>query len=171
MFGIGEEASTLYITGLGPKPTDPDAKRRYALYRVPAQYARLPRLPAGKVGRAESRRSRLRHLVALASCQCFLNRQLASALARSQCHAASATPRRTTPVPVFSTRVASLPPVDAHQPDLAASPSRPRGLRARLDRQRVSTGFRQRHSPIGRRRTSGSRRSRPPWPRGFARQS
>ncbi len=34
VFGIGEEASTLYITGLGPKPTDPDAKRRYALYRV-----------------------------------------------------------------------------------------------------------------------------------------
>ena len=33
VFGIGNEASTLYITGAGPRPTGP-GKRSYALYRV-----------------------------------------------------------------------------------------------------------------------------------------
>lgn len=33
VFGIGDEASTLYITGAGPRPTGP-GKRPYALYRV-----------------------------------------------------------------------------------------------------------------------------------------
>lgn len=34
VFGIGNEASTLYITAAGPKPPGNDTKPRYALYRI-----------------------------------------------------------------------------------------------------------------------------------------
>jgi sugar lactone lactonase YvrE len=34
VFGVGDEASTLYITGAGPEPASAGAKRPYALYRV-----------------------------------------------------------------------------------------------------------------------------------------
>ena len=34
VFGVGDEARTLYITGAGPEPASGGAKRPYALYRV-----------------------------------------------------------------------------------------------------------------------------------------
>lgn len=35
VFGIGDEADTLYITAAGPKSTPAETKPRYALYRIP----------------------------------------------------------------------------------------------------------------------------------------
>ncbi len=35
VFGIGDEAATLYITAAGPKSTPAEAKPRYGLYRIP----------------------------------------------------------------------------------------------------------------------------------------
>ena len=34
VFGIGKDASTLYITAAGPKPSEKGQRRRYALYRI-----------------------------------------------------------------------------------------------------------------------------------------
>lgn len=34
VFGIGDAAKTLYITGAGPAPSDPQQKRAYGLYRI-----------------------------------------------------------------------------------------------------------------------------------------
>jgi sugar lactone lactonase YvrE len=49
VFGIGKEASTLYITGAGPQPAkNGDAKRPYALYRIGLNipgYHAFPPLP------------------------------------------------------------------------------------------------------------------------------
>ncbi len=47
VFGGGEQARTLYITATGPPPTDPQAARPYALYRIPLAKKgyHLPRKP------------------------------------------------------------------------------------------------------------------------------
>ena len=37
VFGIGKEASTLYITGAGPKSSE-GGKKTYALYRIPLKH-------------------------------------------------------------------------------------------------------------------------------------
>jgi len=39
VFGIGKEATTLYITAAGPKSTPAEAKPRYGLYRIPLAIA------------------------------------------------------------------------------------------------------------------------------------
>lgn len=43
VFGIGKESQVLYITADGPKPQDPNVKRRFALYRIPLAVAGRPR--------------------------------------------------------------------------------------------------------------------------------